>query len=282
MTSLVLASLLWAASFSIIKVSIQHCPPLMLAALRLMLSFLLFAPFLKKGKDLLPWRPVLIGVIQFGLMYSLYIESFRFLPAHTVALSTLTTPVWVVLWDSLFKQKLSKSALLAALMATLGAGLLVPFSSESAPVLKGLLLMQAANASFALGQILQSRWGRTIPVHQHMAFAFAGGAAVPLALLLLGEGSLTWPSLPWNQWMWVLYLGLVPSGLGFTLWNHGITQVTAATAAVMNNLKIPLAVFMAFLFLGERPSWPRLAGACLCFALALLLCQEKAGLAKRI
>ena len=45
----------------------------------------------------------------------------------------------------------------------------------------------------------------------------------------------------------VLYLGLVPSGLAFNLWNLGATRVRAGILAVMNNLKIPLAVGVALL-----------------------------------
>ena len=40
---------------------------------------------------------LLIGAVQFGLMYICYNESFVYLQAHEVALCTVFTPVYVLL-----------------------------------------------------------------------------------------------------------------------------------------------------------------------------------------
>ena len=40
----------------------------------------------------------------------------------------------------------------------------------------------------------------------------------------------------------LLYLGLVPTAVGFWLWNKGAARTSAARLAVANNLKVPLAV----------------------------------------
>ena len=56
----------------------------------------------------------------------------------------------------------------------------------------------------------------------------------------------------------IAYLGLVPSGLAFFLWNRGATQVSVGTLAVMNNLKVPLAVTVALMPPFSEPAapWP--------------------------
>ena len=74
-----------------------------------------------------------------------------------------------------------------------------------------------------------------------------------------------------NQ-LWILvYLGVIASGLGFSLWNLGATRVTAGTLAAMNNLKIPLAVAVSLHVFSETADWPRLliSGAFMFAAIAV-------------
>ena len=55
------------------------------------------------------------------------------------------------------------------------------------------------------------------------------------------------------QWAVLAYLGIVASGLCFFLWNRGARLVSAGQLAVMNNLKIPLAVAVS-LFVFREPA----------------------------
>ena len=67
-----------------------------------------------------------------------------------------------------------------------------------------------------------------------------------------------------NQWAILVYLGIVASGICFFLWNRGARLVSAGQLAVMNNLKIPLAVAVS-LFVFREPAnvYTFLAGALL-------------------
>jgi drug/metabolite transporter (DMT)-like permease len=57
----------------------------------------------------------------------------------------------------------------------------------------------------------------------------------------------------------LLYLGAVPSAIGFFLWNFGARRVNAGTLAVFNNVKIPLAIVVSLVFFKEDAEWVRLA-----------------------
>ena len=82
------------------------------------------------------------------------------------------------------------------------------------------------------------------------------------------------------QWWTVVYLGLVPSGLAFFLWNVGATRVGVGALAVMNNLKVPLAVAVALLppfdewRRVDAESAARLAASGVLFAVALLVARR--------
>jgi drug/metabolite transporter (DMT)-like permease len=59
--------------------------------------------------------------------------------------------------------------------------------------------------------------------------------------------------------------------MGFFLWNIGSSQVSAGTLAVMNNLKVPLAVIVSLLCFGERADLLRLGAGGGAILLALYL-----------
>jgi drug/metabolite transporter (DMT)-like permease len=58
-------------------------------------------------------------------------------------------------------------------------------------------------------------------------------------------------ALPPAAWGLVLFLGFIPSGLAFFLFNHGALKVDPASLAIVNNLKIPLAVVLTLLVFGD-------------------------------
>ena len=96
MSLLIIVSILWALSFGLTaRVSDLGAP--FVTAVRAVLAALVFLPFLDvKGLSL---RRTLafagIGALQFGLMYLLYIASFRWLRPSEVALFTIFTPLFV-------------------------------------------------------------------------------------------------------------------------------------------------------------------------------------------
>jgi drug/metabolite transporter (DMT)-like permease len=69
----------------------------------------------------------------------------------------------------------------------------------------------------------------------------------------------------------LLYLGLLASGVGFFLWNIGSSRVNVGTLAVMNNLKVPLAVAVSLVFFREQADLLRPAAGGSALLLALYL-----------
>jgi drug/metabolite transporter (DMT)-like permease len=55
----------------------------------------------------------------------------------------------------------------------------------------------------------------------------------------------------------LLYLGLLPSGVAFWLWNRGAVRTRAGVLAAANNLKIPLGIAASWLVFGEAADVPR-------------------------
>jgi len=157
-----------------------------------------------------------------------------------------------------------------------GAGLIVCNSRDVGGTLNGFLLVQVANLCFAYGQTRYRAVAAQLPAGvgdgECFGLLYLGAAGVT-GLCSLITTDMSSIALSWDQLWVLLYLGIVPSGIGFFLWNVGARQVNAGTLAAMNNAKVPLAVLVAVIAFGESPAWlPVLAGG-LALTAAVLLAE---------
>lgn len=274
MGALTLASLLFAVSFGLIPAYLTGVDSTLVAALRLGVSTLVFLPLLRPARvpSGLALRLVVLGAVQYGLMYVLYIESYSLLAGHEVALLTALTPLHVVLLDGLLRRRLEGRALAGAALAVTGAVVIAmrPWAEGGA---RGVLLVQGANLCFATGQVLYSRWARDTDLDHRSVFAllYLGAAALTMSLAA-ASGTLEQAlELTGAQLLVLAYLALGASALGFFLWNVGAARVEAGTLAAFNNVKVPLAVLVSLLIFREEAQVPRLLAGSLLIAGGLSL-----------
>jgi len=263
MLYLVITSFVWAFSFGLVKGQLTGVDPMAVSSIRLALAALVFAPFLRLGRIPLTaqLRLALIGALQFGLMYVLYLQAFHHLQAFEIALFTVFTPLYIVLVDSLLERRWETRFLLAALAAAGGAAILLDPGHMDASHWRGFLLIQGSNLCFAIGQLAWRREHKRLAglATEVQLFALTYlGALLLTGLLSLWTTSWTEVHITRSQGLSLLYLGLVSSGLCFFLWNLGAQRVNAGVLAVLNNLKMPLAVACSLLFFGEKANIPRL------------------------
>ena len=255
MLYLAIVSIIWAFSFGIIGSSLTGVDSYLVASLRLASASLVFLPFLRpkyiQGIDGL--RLFVYGFIQFGLMYVCYMKAYQYLPSHLVALFSIFTPIYVVLINAIRKYQFSLKYLMAALLSISGAAVIKVQGLPSGDFWTGFALMQIAGIAFAFGQIAYRDWKHThtsVPDSAIFALLTLGGTicAGLFSLALADKASLAITS---TQWLSILYLGLVASGLGFFLWNKGATKTNPGTLAAFNNAVVPLAMLFSLFIFGE-------------------------------
>lgn len=278
MALLALTSFFWAFSFGLIAGNLADVEPTFVAAVRLALAALVMLPFLRgarvdRGHGL---KLALVGAVQFGLMYELYIRSYGELGAgqgHMIALFTALIPLHVVLVENAWERRIEPRALGGALLALAGAGFLSWQMPSGTGIWNAFLLIQAANLCFASGQVAYRRLHARVPLDHRSAhaLAFLGALAVALpACLVWGQPIQTARALDGPALASLLYLGLVASGLGFLFWNRGATRVPLGTLAVFNNVKAPLGVLVGLTVFGEVVPHPeRLTAGALLIAAGL-------------
>ncbi|MFV8833557.1 EamA family transporter [Aquisalimonas sp.] len=264
MAYLIGITLLWAFSFSLIGEYLSGQVDNDFAVVtRVLLAGALFLPLLR-------WRGLpapliggmlLVGMLQFGVTYLCLYRSFAYLTVPEVLLFTITTPIYVALIDDALYRRFSPVALAAAAMAVIGAAV-IRYDGVTGDFITGLVLLQVANMAFAAGQVgykhLTRRYPVAVPGYRYFGFFFIGGAVVSVpSFLLFGDAGM----LPETAWQWAVlgWLGLVATGLGLFLWNHGACRVDAGTLAVMNNAMIPAGLLVNLLIWNQNADLPRLA-----------------------
>ena len=264
MLYLVAITLLWAFSFSLIGEYLSGQVDNDFAVLtRVLLAAAVFVPMLR-------WRGlpapllggmIVIGMLQFGITYLCLYRSFGYLTVPEVLLFTITTPLYVALIDDALRRRFSPVALLAALLAVIGAGV-IRYDGVTGDFVTGLLLLQIANAAFAAGQVgykhLTASYPVAVPAYRYFGYFFIGGALVSVPSFLVFGDTTMLPATAW-QWSILAWLGLVATGLGLFLWNHGACQVDAGTLAVMNNALIPAGLLVNLVIWNQDADLLRLA-----------------------
>jgi len=258
MIYLALVSLLWAFSFGLIGSALSGVDSFFVATVRLGCATLLFLPFLRakeivRGDRL---RLVVIGAIQFGLMYACYMRAFQYIPSHLVAIFSILTPVYVVIIHNLRKRTFSSRYLMAALLSVFGAACIKAKTIPSGDFWIGFGLMQAAGIAFAYGQVAYRDWKqKNRKMDDRAIFALlAMGGTLCAGLACVMFSDLKNLSVQPEQWKAILYLGFVASGIGFFLWNKGAGKSNPGTLAAFNNAVVPLAVLCSFFIFGESTS----------------------------
>ena len=276
MLILTFVTVLWAFSFSLIGVYLAaDVDPYIAVFIRMLLATALLLPFLRVRNLSAMYALKLagIGAVQIGVMYILLYHAFLFLSVPEVLLFTIFTPLYITLLDEMFINRSPIPALwwVAAALSVVGAAV-IRYAQPSGDFWFGFLLIQAANLTFAAGQVAYKRFAKNNPRQQFHEYAlfFIG------ALIVSGVGSVLfadWSRLPTSttHWAVLLWLGVGASGVGYLLWSMASKRVNIAQLATMNNLLIPGGILVNVVVWGNSLAWPQFISGAVIITIAILL-----------
>ena len=255
MAYLLTTTFIWAFSFSLIG---HYLSPVIdswsLSFFRTLIALLVFIPFINfkiSRKHML--FMILIGAIQIGIMYLMYLNAFKFTSVSKILLFTITTPLYVTFIADLIEKKFRSFFLMLSIASIVGASFL-RFNSPAQNDLIGFFLIQGANFCFALGQVLYKffeKWTGRIPNGMSDFAYFYIGALIFTTVGFLSSDVKTPLPNDIATWLLIVWMGVGASGLGFYFWDKGSLFVSSGTLAVMNNLVIPLGLMVEILFFGQ-------------------------------
>jgi drug/metabolite transporter (DMT)-like permease len=167
----------------------------------------------------------------------------------TIATATIiyhVQPFFVVLIGALFlKETIRRHELLWVLTAFIGTGLATGLVGQQGPVspawAMGVALSLLAALLYAFGTILGKRLGDQRPEVTTLIQAVVAG------VLLLPMPEVTQP-VPMASWKWLICLGVIHTGIAYTLMFRALPELSTATIGVLSFIFPLVAILVDWLF----------------------------------
>ncbi len=269
---LVALTLIWGSNFVVVKGALEVVGPLAFNALRFPLACVVLWVAVRRWGTLPRPRVqdipalvalALLGNVAYQLLFIYGIDGTR---AGNAALLLATVPIWALLLAALSREgTLDRTVWVGVALTFGGVAVMVIGGTKGVGIegatLRGDLLMLLAALSWAGYTVgarrLILRYG-ALPV---TAWTLWGGSLV-LVLLGLPELAATdLGSLPVGAWAAVTFAGVFALGIAYLIWYRAVHRLGSARTAAFSNAIPIVALIVAWLGLGERPTGVQVAGA---------------------
>ena len=264
-------TIIWGATFTVVKETLRSISPLLFLALRFSLATAVLAVFFRlraHGKPVfgkhLPfsaWRgAALTGTFLF-CGYLLQTQGLRFTAASKSAFITGLASVMVPLLAALvYKSRPQVSEVVGVLVATAGLGLMT-LQGAIGTIGRGDLLTLAGALAFAAHIVALGHFS------EHMSFEFLSMMQVGSAAVL-GLGLCGWAERPHAEWRpavvcVILITGFLATGLAFTIQAWAQQFTTSTRTALIYMLEPLVAWVTSYILAGENLSGRAAVGAVL-------------------
>jgi drug/metabolite transporter (DMT)-like permease len=258
---LIALTLMWGSNWPMMKLSLVEIGPLWFRAITMTGGVLLLATWVAcRGVRLAPqrseWGPLATLALPNIVAWHLFsILGLTQLPAGRAGILAFTMPVWTVVLGALFfGARLTRRALVASACALAAVALLSAqewLALSGAPL--GVLWLQIAAVSWALGTQLMRRSTLTLAPEAIVVWMMVLGSAVFVALALAFEPApqpAAWSRTMWASMVWGV---VVNFGISQAIWFTLARQLTPQ-ASTFSMMAVPLVgVASAMLILGEQP-----------------------------
>jgi drug/metabolite transporter (DMT)-like permease len=247
---------LWASAFPAIRVASPVLGVIGLSFVRLAVAaavLLVVAPF---AKIRLPARrdiPRILAAAGFGMTgYQLLLNAGELsVPAGTSSIIVAAAPlVSVVIATVAFGERITGLRILGSVLAVSGV-VAVSLARSGVSVSAATWIVIAAAVAQGIYHPLTRTLLRRYSPLEVATYCMTAGALLLVPVIPFGWHALQAANV--GAWLGAAYLGVLPSALGFVLWGYAVARLPMATSTAMLYLVPPIAVFLAWLWLGEVP-----------------------------
>jgi drug/metabolite transporter (DMT)-like permease len=265
---------LWASAFPAIRVGLDGLGVAGLSLVRLAVASVALAAVAPAACIRRPRRADLARIALCGATgmtaYQLLLNWGEVhVAAGTASLLIASAPVWSVLLGAAFLGERVTARIAAGSAVALAGAAVIALASGSAslsagaPVVLAAAVVQGAYHA-ASKPLLRRHTGLEVASYAMWAGTLFSVPLAPFALHGLHAA-------PASALAAAVYLGLLPSAVGFVVWGHAVAGHALATATAALYLVPPVALVVAFVWLGERPAPVALLGGVVTVAGVVLM-----------
>jgi drug/metabolite transporter (DMT)-like permease len=262
---------LWASAFVGIRSAGRDLSPGALTLCRLVVGAIALGAVIAIRRDPLPTRrdlPAIVacGILWFGVYNLALNEAERRVDAGTAAMLVNIGPIFIAILAGLVLREGFPRALVAGCAIAFAGAIVIGLATSEHGVHAGwgAVLCIVAALTYAAAVIIQKPVLARVSGLQvtFLACAIGAVACLPFAPTLASEAGDARAS----ALAWAIYLGVVPTAIGFTTWAYALARTTAGRMGSTTYLVPPLAIVMGWAILGESPPALAFAGGALCLA----------------
>lgn len=276
--------LAWASAFVVIRGTGQYFSGGALALGRLAIGTVLLGVVVLLGRKwVAPNRREWLQIIGFGILwfgaYNVALNvAEQTLDAGTTAMIVGVGPILIALGAGLFLgEGIPKWLAIGAGVAFIGV-LLIGFATGGSGFGNGVGVLMAllAAVTYAAGVLLQKPALKRLPNAQVTWLGCAIGmiACLPFS----GELIAGVADAPPSAILGVVYLGAVPTALGFSTWAYALSRMPAGQLGISTYIVPPLAIILGLIVFAEVPAPLAIAGGVVCLV-GVALSRRKARIA---
>jgi drug/metabolite transporter (DMT)-like permease len=258
---------LWASAFVGIRAAGRTLSPGSLALGRLAVGSLALGSLTLVRKQPLPRRAdlpglLLCGVLWFGIYNIVLNQAEQTVDAGTAAMLVNVGPVFVAILSGLFLGEGFPRRLVVGFAGAVVIGYATSNHGFQAGL--GAVLCIVAAAAYAGGVTAEKPLlrGNSALTVTWLACTIGAVVCLPFAPQLVHDLGASNAGAD----AWMIYLGLFPTSIGFTLWAYALARTSGGRMGAMAYLVPPLAILMGWLILGAVPPLLALVGGVLCLA----------------
>ncbi|MEU7041253.1 DMT family transporter [Streptomyces varsoviensis] len=272
--------LLWASAFPAIRVGVDELGVAALSFLRLAVAavaLVVVAPFAGvrlPGRGDLPLIG-LCGATGMTAYQTLLNWGEVHVEAGTASLLISAAPVFSVLLGAVFlpeSEPLTRSVLVGSVVA-IGGCALVALAGGATGFSAGALVVVAAAVvqgvyHFATKPLLRRYTGLEVATYAMVAGTVLGLPLAPAAVRAAAHA-------PAGALAPAVFLGLLPSALGFVIWGYAVARLPLAVSTAALYLVPPVALAVSFVWLSEAPHPVELLGGAVTVLGVLLINRSR-------
>jgi drug/metabolite transporter (DMT)-like permease len=260
---------LWSSSWVLIKFGLVDIPPLTFAGLRYMLAFLVLLPVAWKQRVFgelsgLPrsvWKRLFfLGVLYYPVTQGAQFVGLAMLPAITVnLLLNFTTAIVALMGVTWLAEHLIPRQWAGVSLSLTGAVVYFIPVTTSPDQGWGVVIVVIGVLANAVSGIL----GRAVNRAGTLSSVAVTVTSMGIGAVILLGGSIAVQGLPRisvQGWLTIAWLAVVNTAFAFTLWNHTLRTLRAVESSVIAGTMLVQIPLLAWLFLGETPTWKEIFG----------------------
>jgi len=269
---MLLAVLIWAVNFTVIKIALREFTPQGFNGLRLFFASLLLILILLVRREGLYmarsdlWKAVVLGIIGHTAYQLLFIHGLNWTSVSNTSIIMAITPVFIALLSTFSKQERIHWAAWAGIFSSfIGFCFVIARQDRAFPHslqdLKGDLLIFAGSFFWAVYTVFSKPQLERIAPLKWTSLTLAIGTFFYLPFSLNDMVHIPWKEVSLQGWSGLFYSSLFSIAAAYVIWYASVRRIGNSKTAVYGYIIPVFAVLTAYIFLGERISPIQAAGA---------------------